>query len=452
MSPTFQQGDRVAESVFERALAGIENRTAAVGVIGLGYVGLPLVRIFLKAGFPVVGFDVDQRKVDALHAGKSYIRHIPESDVKAMLETGRFRATAEMSDLKKVQAIVVCVPTPLTINREPDMTYVEGTSRKIAETLQPGQLVILESTTYPGTTRSVMLPILEASGLKAGKDFFLGYSPEREDPGNPNFSAANIPKVVGGLDEKSHQLAVALYSPLVPTVVQVSSPEVAEACKILENTYRCVNIALVNELKILFERMGIDVWEVIRAASTKPFGFQAFYPGPGLGGHCIPIDPFYLSWVARKFHFQTRFIELAGEVNTAMPEYVISRVMKALNEHGKSVKGSKILVLGLAYKKDVDDQRESPSFELIDHLQELGAEVSYNDPYIPKVKETRKMPLDLVSEELTPEFLKSCDCVLVSTDHSNYDWEFIVKHSPLVVDARNATVKVKNGREKIWSA
>lgn len=442
----------MAENVFERALAGVETRTATVGVIGLGYVGLPLVRIFLKAGFPVVGFDVDQRKVDALHAGQSYIRHIPESDVAAMLATGRFRATADMSELKYVQAIVVCVPTPLTINREPDMTYVESTTRAIAKSLQPGQLVVLESTTYPGTTRSVMLPILEATGLKAGKDFFVAYSPEREDPGNPNFSAANIPKVVGGLEEQSHKLAVALYSPLVPTVVQVSSPEVAEACKILENTYRCVNIALVNELKILFERMGIDVWEVIRAASTKPFGFQAFYPGPGLGGHCIPIDPFYLSWVARKYHFQTRFIELAGEVNTAMPEYVVHRVMCALNEQGKSVKGSKIVVLGLAYKKDVDDQRESPSFELIDHLLDLGAEVSYNDPYIPKVKENRKFPLDLVSEELTPQFLKSRDCVLVSTDHSNYDWETICKHSSLVVDSRNATGKIKTGREKIWSA
>jgi len=447
-----QQGAGVAERVFEKALAGIEGRTAAVGVIGLGYVGLPLVRIFLKAGFPVVGFDVDQRKVDALHAGKSYIRHIPESDVRAMLDTGRFRATADMGELKNVQAIVVCVPTPLTIHREPDMTYVEGTTRAIAKTLQPGQLIVLESTTYPGTTRSVMLPILEANGLKGGEDFFVAYSPEREDPGNPNFSAANIPKVVGGLEEKSHRLAVALYSPLVPTVVQVTSPEVAEACKILENTYRCVNIALVNELKILFERMGIDVWEVIRAASTKPFGFQAFYPGPGLGGHCIPIDPFYLSWVARQFHFQTRFIELAGEVNTSMPEYVVSRVMKALNEHGKAVKGSRVLVLGLAYKKDVDDQRESPSFELIDHLMELGAEVSYNDPYIPKVKENRKFPLDLSSEDLTPKFLASRDCVLVSTDHSAYDWEFIVKHSPLVVDSRNATVKIKQSREKIWSA
>jgi UDP-N-acetyl-D-glucosamine dehydrogenase len=442
----------VSNKVFESSLAAIENRTATVGVVGLGYVGLPLVRIFLKAGFTVVGFDVDQRKVDALHAGKSYIRHIPEADVKAMLDTKRFRATADMSEMKSVQAIIVCVPTPLTINREPDMTYVESTTRAIAKTLQPGQLVVLESTTYPGTTRSVMLPILEATGLKAGKDFFVAYSPEREDPGNPNFSAANIPKVVGGLEENSHRLAVALYSPLVPTVVQVSSPEVAEACKILENTYRCVNIALVNELKILFERMDIDVWEVIRAASTKPFGFQAFYPGPGLGGHCIPIDPFYLSWVARKFHFQTKFIELAGEVNTAMPEYVISRVMKALNEHKKSVRGSKILVLGLAYKKDVDDQRESPSFELIDHLMELGAEVSYNDPYIPRVKENRKFPLDLASQELTPESLKSADCVLISTDHSAYDWEFIVKHAPLIVDSRNATVKVKAGREKIWSA
>jgi UDP-N-acetyl-D-glucosamine dehydrogenase len=442
----------MSEAIFNKALEAVRSRKASVGVIGLGYVGLPLVRIFLKAGFPVVGFDVDPRKVKALAEGRSYIKHIPDSDVQSMNAGGKFRATSDMSELRSVHAIVICVPTPLTINREPDMTYVEGTARTIAETLTPGQLVVLESTTYPGTTRSVMLPILEKTGLKAGVDFFMAYSPEREDPGNANHSAAHIPKVVGGLEPKSHQLAVALYEPLVPKVVPVSSPEVAEACKILENTYRCVNIALVNELKMLFERMDIDVWEVIRAASTKPFGFQAFYPGPGLGGHCIPIDPFYLSWVARQYHFQTKFIELAGEVNTAMPEYVIQRTMRALNSVGKAIKGSKVAILGLAYKKDVDDQRESPSFELIDHLLELGATVTYNDPYIPKVREMRKYHLDMSSNDLTPAYLGAQDCVLISTDHSNYDWPFIVEHSKLIVDTRNATGSVKKGREKVWPA
>ncbi len=445
-------GDGMGDAIFQTALAAVKGRTAKVGIVGLGYVGLPLARVFLRAGFPVVGFDVDRRKVEALAAGRSYIKTIPQSDIAEMIATQRFRATADLGELAQMDAIVVCVPTPLTVNREPDMSYVEGTTKAIAATLRPGQLAVLESTTYPGTTRNVMLPILAATGLKEGVDFFLAYSPEREDPGNPTHSAAFIPKVVGGLGPKAHELAVALYEPLVPKVVSVSSPEVAEACKILENTYRCVNIALVNELKMLFERMGIDVWEVIRAASTKPFGFQAFYPGPGLGGHCIPIDPFYLSWVARQFHFQTKFIELAGEVNTQMPEYVVGRVMRALNDAGRAVKGSKILLLGLAYKKDVDDSRESPSFELLDHLLKLGAEVVYNDPFIPVCPEKRKFRFDLDSKPLTPALLAGVDCVLIATDHTQYDWEFVVQHAKLVVDTRNATGKVAAGREKIWPA
>ncbi|MGL5095796.1 MAG: nucleotide sugar dehydrogenase, partial [Planctomycetia bacterium] len=354
--------------------------------------------------------------------------------------------------LAAVDAVVICVPTPLTEHHEPDMSYVVGTAKQIRDALRPGQLVVLESTTYPGTTREVLQPILEETGLKAGVDFFLAYSPEREDPGNPTHSAAFIPKVVGGLEKHSHVLAAALYAPVVPKVVSVSSPEIAEACKILENTYRCVNIALVNELKILFERMGIDVWEVIAAASTKPFGFQAFYPGPGLGGHCIPIDPFYLSWVARRFGMHTRFIELAGEINTAMPEYVIHRLTLALNDKGRAVRGSKIAILGMAYKKDVDDPRESPSFELLELLQHLGAVVTYNDPHIPRLKAMRKYQFDLASQDLTPEYLAAQDCVLISTDHSAYDWNFVVEHSSLVVDTRNACKNVTAGRDKICMA
>ncbi|MGL4461315.1 MAG: nucleotide sugar dehydrogenase [Planctomycetia bacterium] len=435
-----------------KLLQALENRSARIGVIGLGYVGLPLVRIFLRAGFPVVGFDCDAKKVVALKAGKSYIKHIPDDEIAAMNAGGKFEATADMTALAAVDAVVICVPTPLTEHHEPDMSYVVGTAKQIRDALRPGQLVVLESTTYPGTTREVLQPILEETGLKAGVDFFLAYSPEREDPGNPTHSAAFIPKVVGGLEKHSHVLAAALYAPVVPKVVSVSSPEIAEACKILENTYRCVNIALVNELKILFERMGIDVWEVIAAASTKPFGFQAFYPGPGLGGHCIPIDPFYLSWVARRFGMHTRFIELAGEINTAMPEYVIHRLTLALNDKGRAVRGSKIAILGMAYKKDVDDPRESPSFELLELLQHLGAVVTYNDPHIPRLKAMRKYQFDLASQDLTPEYLAAQDCVLISTDHSAYDWNFVVEHSSLVVDTRNACKNVTAGRDKICMA
>jgi UDP-N-acetyl-D-glucosamine dehydrogenase len=431
----------------------IADKSAVVGVIGLGYVGLPLIDAFISSGFSAIGFDVDQAKVDALNAGKSYIKHISSQAVAAWSKEGRFGATADMSRLKEADALLICVPTPLSDSRDPDLKYIELTGEAIAKTLRSGQLVVLESTTYPTTTRDVLLPILETSGLKAGQDFYLAYSPEREDPGNPDYSASRIPKVVGGLDEASLELAKDLYSHAVVQVVPVSSCEIAEACKILENTYRAVNIALVNELKMLFDRMDIDVWEVINAAKTKPFGFQAFYPGPGLGGHCIPIDPFYLTWLARKQGLTTRFIELAGEVNHHMPEYVIARLAEFLNDEGKPIKGSRICLLGMAYKKDVDDPRESPSFVLLDLLQARGAQVSYNDPHVPRLPKMRHHNVpDMVSTALTPEFLAAQDCVLVATDHSAYDWDFIVKHSPLILDTRNATVKVTGGREKIRKA
>jgi UDP-N-acetyl-D-glucosamine dehydrogenase len=431
----------------------IEAGRAVVGVIGMGYVGLPLSRAFVAKGVAVLGFDTDAAKVERLRRGESYIGHIGDDVIRAMRADGLFDATTDFDRLREPDAIVICVPTPLDEAREPDLGYVTASVRAIAARLRPGQLVVLESTTYPGTTRDVVLPILESSGLKAGRDFFLAYSPEREDPGNPTYSAPTIPKVVGGLDPESLALASALYARVVVRVEPVSSPEVAEACKILENTYRAVNIALVNELKMLYDRMGIDVWEVIDAARTKPFGFQAFYPGPGLGGHCIPIDPFYLTWVARKFHASTRFIELAGEINTSMPGYVISRVADALNDRGKPIKGSKILLLGMAYKKDVDDPRESPGFELMDLLLSKGALVEYNDPHIPVLPSMRKYPhLKMSSVELTPESIASRDLVLIVTDHSAYDWALVVEHAPLIVDTRNATRSVAAGREKIIKA
>lgn len=437
----------------EQLLNIIESRAANIGVIGLGYVGLPLVRAFVDAGFTTLGFDVDERKIDMLLAGESYIGHVPSSMIQELVSEGRFTPTAEMARLAEADAILICVPTPLTDSRDPNLDYVKATARQIAAVLRPGQLVVLESTTYPGTTRDELLPILAESGLAAGKDFFLAYSPEREDPGNPDYSAQGIPKVVGGMDEPSQMLAVALYETAVVSVIPVSSPEVAEACKILENTYRSVNIAMVNELKMLFDRMGLDIWEVIEAAKTKPFGFQAFYPGPGLGGHCIPIDPFYLSWLARKQGMATRFIELAGEINTSMPRYVVSRLAEGLNEFGKPLRGSKVCILGVAYKKDVDDPRESPSFELMELLLERGATISYNDPHVPRLPKMRSFDVpDLESQELTTEFLAAQDCVLIATNHSAYDYEFIVEHSQLVVDTRNACAKVELGREKILKA
>ncbi|GAB6165173.1 nucleotide sugar dehydrogenase [Thermostilla marina] len=431
----------------------IEDRTAKIGVVGLGYVGLPLIRAFTKAGYSALGFDVDPAKVEKLNAGESYIGHIPSEWIRDWLKTGQFEATCDMGRLSEPDAILICVPTPLNASRDPDLQYIEKTTDAIAAVLRPDQLVVLESTTYPGTTREVMLPRLEAGGLKVGDDFYLAFSPEREDPGNPDFSAERIPKVVGGIEPKSTELAVALYGAAVVQVVPVSSAEVAEACKIVENTYRSINIAMVNELKVLFQRLGIDIWEVIDAAKTKPFGFQAFYPGPGLGGHCIPIDPFYLSWLARREGLNTRFIELAGEVNTSMPRYVIERVIDALNEHRKPLRGSKVCILGMAYKKDVDDPRESPSFELMELLLERGADVSYNDPHIPRLPSMRHYDVpEMESSELTPEFLASQDCILIATDHSAYDYDFIVKHAQLVVDTRNATKNVTEGREKIRKA
>ncbi|MGD0518031.1 MAG: nucleotide sugar dehydrogenase [Thermoguttaceae bacterium] len=432
----------------------IRDRSAKIGVIGLGYVGLPLIRAFISGGFRTMGFDVDQSKVDKLLAGKSYIKHISSEWIAKHINDGCFEPTADMRRLAEADALLICVPTPLNETRDPDLSYIENTARQIAKVLRPGQLIVLESTTYPGTTREVVLPILSAGGLKAGEDFFLAFSPEREDPGNPKYSAESIPKVVGGIDRESGRLAALLYANAVVKVVSVSNCEIAEAAKIIENTYRSVNIAMVNELKMLFDRMGIDVWEVIEAAKTKPFGFQAFYPGPGLGGHCIPIDPFYLTWLARRHGMATRFIELAGEINTFMPRYVVGRLQEALNDYGKPLRGSKICVLGVAYKKDIDDPRESPSFELMELLLAGGAIIAYNDPHVPvlpKMRHYRRLPA-MNSTPLTPEFLAGLDCVLIATDHSAYDYDLIVRNAPLIIDTRNATKNITQFRDKIRKA
>lgn len=441
-------------TAYSRLFQLIQDKQAVIGVIGLGYVGLPLIRAFTSTGFRCMGFDVDQSKVDKLHRGENYIKHIDSSSLAQLIRERKFTATSDMGQLAKADCIIICVPTPLNESRDPDLSYIEGTARSIASTLRAGQLVVLESTTHPTTTRTNVLPLLEATGLVCGRDYFLAFSPEREDPGNPHFQAATIPKVVGGYDERSGDLASAMYSHAVVKVIRVSSMEVAEASKILENTYRAVNIALVNELKILYDKLGIDVWEVIDAAKTKPFGFQAFYPGPGLGGHCIPIDPFYLTWLARKHGEQTRFIELAGEVNTHMPQYVVNRLAEFLNDQRKPINGTKVALLGVAYKKDVDDPRESPSFELLKLLRERGAVLTYNDPHVPALPRMRHYPdlPALTSQELTPAYLSSQDCVLIATDHSAYDYDFIVEHSVFVLDTRNATKGVKRGREKIRKA
>lgn len=438
----------------EAALLGrINDRSARIGVLGLGYVGLPLTRAFAEKGISVVGFDVDRSKVDRLRAGESYVKTVSGESIADWIGQGMFDPTDDFDRLSEVDAALICVPTPLDEHKDPDLGYVESTARAIAKRLKRGQLIVLESTTYPGTTRDVLRPILESSGLSAERDFFLAYSPEREDPGNAKFTATNIPKVVGGLTPAALNVACALYAQAVVEVVPVSSCEAAEAAKILENTYRCVNIALVNELKFVFERMGIDVWEVIRAAATKPFGFQPFYPGPGLGGHCIPIDPFYLSWIARKYDATARFIELAGEINERMPEYVVDRVIDALNDQGKPVRGSRICILGMAYKKDVDDPRESPSFRLLELLQKRGADLSYHDPHIPALPKMRSFDVpSLQSEPLTDEFLASRDCLLIATDHSAVDYARVVRLGRCVVDARNATKNVTEGREKIYRA
>ncbi len=427
----------------------IEERTASIGICGLGYVGLPLVAAFRRNGFKVWGFDIDEAKVDALKAGTSYIAHIDFHALKSAYADGLFVPTADFNRIDQPDVILIAVPTPLTKTREPDLTAVEGTCRQIAAKLRPGQLVILESTTYPRTTEEVCQPILEATGLKAGEDFFLAYSPEREDPGNPRYETSTIPKVVGANDDASRQAAEALYGAVIERVVAVGDMAAAELCKIFENTFRAVNIALVNELKLMCQRMNIDVWEVIDAAATKPFGFMPFYPGPGLGGHCIPIDPFYLTWKAREYDFSTRFIELAGEINTRMPYHIVDGLMHSLNERSIALRGAKILVLGVAYKKNVDDVRESPSLKIIDLLKKEGAVIAYNDPHVPVMRKTRHFDHGLSSVELTADELASHDAVMILTDHDRFDWDFIVEHARLVIDTRNATKRVTDGRDKI---
>jgi UDP-N-acetyl-D-glucosamine dehydrogenase len=445
----------------ERKPEFFAGKDIKVGIIGCGYVGLPLALRFADVGQRVTGFDLDKSKIDKLNAGQSYIQHIPADKIRQHVEAKRFDATTEFARLRDMDAVLICVPTPLDERREPDLSYVENTALAIAPNLQRNQLIVLESTTYPGTTEELVLPILEKGGLKCpidrgtsgadvATDFYLAFSPEREDPGNKQFGLAQIPKVVGGINPASGRAAVGLYAQIVSRVVPVSSTRAAEMVKLLENIFRCVNIALVNELKQLSLRMGLDIWEVIDSAATKPFGFMPFYPGPGLGGHCIPVDPYYLSWKAREYDFATRFIELAGEINTEMPYHVVNAVGAALNERQKSIKGSKVLLLGVAYKKDVDDLRESPSLKLLELLTERGANLEYNDPYFPALHRMRHYDFsNMRSVELTPERLGSYDCVLIATDHSNYDYEAIVRHSKLVVDTRNATRKLKGAREKI---
>jgi UDP-N-acetyl-D-glucosamine dehydrogenase len=423
----------------------IKNRSARIGVIGLGYVGLPLVIRFCEESFRVIGFDIDPVKVEKLNRGESYIKHIPPERLKEIINKKVFEASSDYRRLKDVDCIIICVPTPLKKNKDPDLSYVKTTSDEIARHLRKGHLVSLESTTYPGTTREILLPGFEAKGLKAGKDFFLVFSPEREDPGNPKYNTRNIPKVVGGITPQCTEAGRTLYEQIIDSVITVQSAEVAEFTKLLENIFRGVNIALVNELKMLADRMGIDIWEVIEASSTKPFGFMPFYPGPGLGGHCIPIDPFYLSWKAKEYDFTTRFIELAGQINTGMPDYVVARIIDGLNTNGKCLKTSKILVLGVAYKKDTDDIRESPAVEIISMLKEKGAKVDYHDPHIPSFSGMRHYPgLSMRSIPLTENSLKRYDCAVIITDHSMYDYAWLVKNSKLIVDTRNAAKSIKS--------
>lgn len=429
----------------------ITAKRAVIGVVGLGYVGLPLAVAFAKAGCRVIGFDIDPAKVKAIAAGKSYIQYIADADIAAIAERGG-KPTSSPALLKKADAIVICVPTPLTRHREPDMRFIKSTAEMLAKVVRKGQLIVLESTTYPGTTREILLPALSQGGLKAGKDFFLAYSPEREDPGSNGHSTRDIPKVVAGLTPACLKAASALYDLIVPRTVPVSSLETAEATKLMENIFRCVNIALVNELKQVFTRMGIDVWEVIEAAKTKPFGYMPFYPGPGLGGHCIPIDPFYLTWKAREFDCFSRFIELAGEVNTVMPEYVVERTAAALNEEKKSLCGSAILVMGLAYKKDVADTRESPSLRIFELLENAGAKVDYHDPLIPVIPRTRRYKFNKKSVPLTPSSLRKYDAILITTDHSDVDYAALGKGAGLIIDTRNIMSTVRGSTARVVTA
>jgi len=465
MGTTLEQG--AERKIAASLMAKLQTKTARVGIIGLGYVGLPLGLLFAKGGFTTTGFDIDPRKVESLRQGKSYIKHIPSEAIGETLAQSRFTATAEFSGLAEMDAIIICVPTPLDEHQQPDLSFVQATAGAVRAELRPGQLIVLESTTYPGTTEEVVLRILEESGLRCPvtpystddpapqmpesppADFFLAYSPEREDPGNPKYRTAQVPKVVGAVNAPSALLAQALYQSVFERTVLVSSSRAAEMAKLLENIYRCVNIALVNELKLLCQRMQIDIWEVIAAASTKPFGFNPFYPGPGLGGHCIPIDPFYLSWKAKEYDFPTRFIELAGEINSAMPGHVVQAIAESLDARKKALSASHILILGMAYKKDVDDTRESPALKILELLQRRGASVDYNDPHVQHLGKMRKYEFGLDSAPLTAEALRLYDCAVIVTDHSAYDYDFIVRESSLVIDTRNATRSVKEGRGKI---
>lgn len=433
----------------ETLIRKIQKREALVAIMGLGYVGLPIARAFTHHGYKVLGFDIDARKIEQLTNGRSYIKHITPETLRVMREHG-FEPTADPEQLRLADAILLCVPTPLTPDEEPDLRYVHNSVTELTHHLRPDQLVVLESTTYPGTTRQTVLPLLESQGLKVGHNLFLAYSPEREDPGSQRFHIGAIPKVVGAIDENSLEVACALYQPIVKEVVPVDNCEVAEACKLLENTYRAVNIALVNELKVIYERLGISIWDVIAAASTKPFGFEPFYPGPGLGGHCIPIDPFYLSWLARQHGLEARFVRLAGEVNTSMPTYVVGKITSVLEQRVGAVEESHVLILGMAYKKDVDDPRESPGFEIMDQLLSKGIHVSYHDPYISHLPKMRNHPeLQYVSEPLTAALLHAQDVVVVVTDHSVFDWDWIVSHSQIIVDTRNATTQARANRAHV---
>jgi len=428
-------------------LQKIKEKKAHIGIIGLGYVGLPLAIEFCKTGFQVTGLDIDQEKIDLLSQGESYIKHISGEKIKHLNKEGKFKGSTNHTLIRHLDCILICVPTPLNKNREPDMSYVISTAQKIAPHIVKNQLIVLESTTFPGTTLEVLIPELEAgSGLKANKDFFVAYSPEREDPNNKKYSIATTPKVIGADDPKSLELADSIYSFIVNKTVLVSGTKVAEATKLTENVFRAVNIALVNELKVIYEKMGIDVWEVIEACSTKPFGFMPFYPGPGLGGHCIPIDPFYLTWKAREHGITTRFIELAGEINTLMPDYVIQKIIFALNREGKSLKNSRILLLGLAYKKNIDDTRESVTFKIMELLEEKEAVTDYNDPYIPQIKPTRKYKQFAGKKSVALKKINQYDCVVILTDHTSYDFKTIANESKIIVDTRNACGNIKSNK------
>jgi UDP-N-acetyl-D-glucosamine dehydrogenase len=437
--------------LWERAIAKFNDRSARVGVLGLGYAGLPLTCGFAEAGFETFGFDVDGAKIQQLQAGQSYIGHIPAQRIARLIECGRLRPSAEFSPLSDCDAAIICVPTPLGEGRAPDLTFVVNTAKTVAEYLHPGQLVVLESTTYPGTTDEVLLPLFERPGLKVGENYFLAFSPEREDPANANYSTRTIPKVVGGVTPRCGEVAIAAYGALVENVVPVSSARVAEAAKLLENIYRCVNIAMINELKLLFERMDIDVWEVIQASATKPFGFTPFYPGPGLGGHCIPVDPFYLTWKAKQYDFSTRFIELAGEINSGMPQHVVDRLTEGLNLLGKALNGAEILLIGAAYKKNVEDVRESPAIRIIQLLHERLAKVSYYDPFVPRL-ETRHLEQPLTSRQISREAIAASDAVIIVTDHANIDYQMILDNAQLVVDTRNATARFRKPSHKVITA